>query len=146
MKEEIKIITTARAIIVNQNNQLLLVKNEYNGIWFTPGGWLDGFETLEETCKREVYEETGLTIKPESLYKIDYFQLTKKQNIKWKENINKIEHYYICKIENGDILCDDKNKNLWKDSDKGNTKFIKFFTKKELLQNNIAPKWLENAI
>lgn len=146
MKQKVNIITTARAIIINENNQILLVKNEEDGYWFTPGGWLDGFETLEETCAREVEEETGLKIKVKDLYKIDYYKLTKEQNIKWKENINKIEHYFICEIQSGNILSDQNNANLWQDKDKGNTGFIKFFNKEELEQNKVAPKWIKNLI
>ena len=140
---KVRIIITARALIFNEKNELLLVKNEENGVWFTPGGWLDGFETLDEACIREVYEETGLKIAVKKLFKIDYFQLTAEQNIKWNENINKIEHYFICKIISGEIKTNSQNKNLWEDKDKGNTGFIKFFSKAELKNNNIAPKWLD---
>ena len=146
----VKIITTARALILNEKKELLLVSNgeKQNGklLWFTPGGWLDGFEKLEETCKREIFEETGLEIEVIKLYKIDYFQLTVKQNIKWKENINKIEHYFLCKIVKGKILSTKDDENLWQDEDVGNTKFIKFFSKEEfLLKNNIiVPNWVAN--
>lgn len=141
----VKIIVTARALIFNKQNELLLVKNEKNGVWFTPGGWLDGFEKLEETCIREVYEETGLNIAVKKLFKIDYFQLTAEQNIKWKEDVNKIEHYFICEIISGNIKTNSQNQNLWEDEDKGNTGFIKFFSKLELKSHNIAPQWLNEV-
>ena len=143
---KVRIIITARALIFNDKNELLLVKNEENGVWFTPGGWLDGFETLEEACIREVYEETGLKVAVKKLFKIDYFQLTAEQNIKWKENINKIEHYFICDIISGEIKTNSQNQNLWEDEDKGNTGFIKFFSKAELKNHNIAPKWLDEVL
>ena len=129
---KVRIVITARALIFNNKQELLLVKNEKDGVWFTPGGWLDGFETLEQTCVREVFEETGLKIEVQKLFKVDYFQLTAEQNIKWKENINKIEHYFICKIASGEVESNLENKNLWQDKDKGNTCFIKFFSKSEL--------------
>ena len=33
------------------------------GTWALPGGHLEGGRSFEECCKREVFEETGLTIK-----------------------------------------------------------------------------------
>lgn len=140
----VKIITTARALIVNDQKQLLLVKNKQDDIWFTPGGWVDGFETLEEACTREVYEEVGITVKPIKLFKIDYYKLTKEQNIKWGEAINKIEHYFLCNIEKGEIKSDSDNKNLWNDKDVGNTEFIKFFSKEDLVKISFAPNWLKD--
>jgi 8-oxo-dGTP pyrophosphatase MutT (NUDIX family) len=140
----VRIITTSRALIVNNKNELLLVKNSKDEPWFTPGGWLDGFETLEEACVREVKEETGIEVKPEKLFKIDYYRLTKEENTKWNENINKIEHYFICTIASGDIKSDANNTNLWIDKDAGNTGFIKFFNKEELMGAEVNPKWIKD--
>jgi 8-oxo-dGTP pyrophosphatase MutT (NUDIX family) len=93
---------------------------------------------------REVYEETGLTVEPIKLLKVDYYQLTAEQNIKWKENINKIEHYFLCKIKKGRILQSEGNKNNWSDEDAGNTGFIRFFSQEELQKTNISPAWLKS--
>ena len=141
--KNVRIIITARALIFNEKNELLLVKNEINQPWFAPGGWLDGFEKLEETCVREIYEETGLTIKPLKLFKIDYYQLTAEQNIKWKENVNKIEHYFICKIVEGKIMQDDNFANKWIDEDVGNTGFINFFSQESLQKEEVSPQWIK---
>lgn len=145
-KENVKLIITGRAIIINKDKKLLLVKNKGENIWFTPGGWLTGFETLEEACAREVYEELGIRISPKKLFKIDYFRLTAKQNTKWKEAINKIEHYFLCDVNKGEIRSDANNNNLWIDHDSGNTQFVKYFNKAELSENNIAPLWLSSLI
>lgn len=140
----VRVISTARALIFNQKGELLLVKNSQNSPWFTPGGWVDGFETLEEACIREVYEETSLKITVHKLYKIDYYKQTAEENIKWKENVNKIEHYFICTIISGELKTDKNNKNLWEDHDAGNTAFIKFFTKEQAVKENIVPLWLKD--
>lgn len=34
-----------------------------NGMWSVPGGWLEYGESFEDAAKREVLEETGLSIK-----------------------------------------------------------------------------------
>ena len=55
----------AAAIIVG-DDRLLLVKHVHPQTgetwWVPPGGGLEGTETIHECVKREVYEETGLTI------------------------------------------------------------------------------------
>lgn len=142
MTEKVKIVITARAIIFNEQGQLLLVKNNKKGPWFTPGGWLQGFESLEEACIREVMEELGIIVDPIKFIRVDYFRLTARQNIKWQEAINKIEHYFLCKIREGSIQTDENNNNLWHDTDEGHTKFVKFFNKSELEKENIVPEWL----
>lgn len=54
----------ADAVIV-ENGKILLVKRDtepFKGMWALPGGRLDGDETLEECCIREVIEESGLEV------------------------------------------------------------------------------------
>lgn len=50
-------------ILVTRNDAVLLVRREHepaSGDWCLPGGYMDSFETPEETAKRELFEETGL--------------------------------------------------------------------------------------
>jgi len=48
-------------IILNDNNEVLLQKRQ-DGSWGLPGGLMDLGESFEEVAKREVFEETGLTV------------------------------------------------------------------------------------
>ncbi len=51
----------AKALIFNQNNQLLLLnKKSRNPSWDLPGGRIQKNESLQEALKREVCEETGI--------------------------------------------------------------------------------------
>ncbi len=52
------------AIIFSGGNVLMARRGKApgNGNWSVPGGALELGETLEEACKREVLEETGLTV------------------------------------------------------------------------------------
>ena len=48
-----------KALIYNSEGKLLLLEFT-RGIWDLPGGRMQKGESLEETLRREVYEETGL--------------------------------------------------------------------------------------
>lgn len=48
-------------LILNTENEILLQKR-YDGGWGLPGGLMELGESLEDTAKREVQEETGLAI------------------------------------------------------------------------------------
>ncbi len=43
--------------------RILLTRRTDNGRWCLPGGATDPGETVEETCVREVWEETGLRVR-----------------------------------------------------------------------------------
>jgi 8-oxo-dGTP diphosphatase len=56
---------TATAIILYSIDEMLLIKREtipFKGFWALPGGRMDTGETIEQTCIREVKEETGLEV------------------------------------------------------------------------------------
>jgi len=53
----------ATAIIFDtERNNVLLTQRTDNGRWCVPGGAMDPGESAEETCVREVMEETGLEV------------------------------------------------------------------------------------
>jgi ADP-ribose pyrophosphatase YjhB (NUDIX family) len=55
------------AAIVDENGQLLAVRRRDNGHWEPPGGILELDETIQAGLIREVREETGLEVEPQSL-------------------------------------------------------------------------------
>lgn len=53
----------ARIIIENENGEILFIRKRSNGNLGIPAGGMEENETIEKCIKREVQEETGLTIK-----------------------------------------------------------------------------------
>ena len=56
------IITGAAVLIFNQDNCLLMQHRKDNQQWGLIGGSMEIGESLEETARREVLEETGLEL------------------------------------------------------------------------------------
>jgi 8-oxo-dGTP pyrophosphatase MutT (NUDIX family) len=62
MGQEGKIRVGCSAIIFNNEGKFLLTRRKDNGQWCLPSGGLEPGESVEETCIREVFEETGLHV------------------------------------------------------------------------------------
>ena len=57
-----KIRVGCSAIIFDDAGRFLLTRRSDNGQWCLPSGGLEPGESVEETCIREVFEETGLHV------------------------------------------------------------------------------------
>lgn len=64
------LIPSTAAVILDKNDNLLLHLRSDSMTWGLPGGLMDVGETIVESVKREVFEETGLTIKNPQLFGI----------------------------------------------------------------------------
>ena len=79
-------------------------KAPLKGYWSLPGGLVETGEPLEAAIRREVSEETGLTIKP--LYLAEIFERI------MHDAAGRVEYHYVladyvCKIVSGDPRADD---------------------------------------
>jgi mutator protein MutT len=54
-------------IVVNDEGKVLVIRRRDNGHWEPPGGILELNETIEEGVRREVHEETGVSVQVERL-------------------------------------------------------------------------------
>ena len=64
------ILCACGCIIYNEKKEILLQKRADDNKWGIPGGNMELGETIEETACREVFEETGLTVKKLKLFNI----------------------------------------------------------------------------
>ncbi len=91
------------AIIINDRNEVLLVKRSKNSrvnpdIWSRPGGEVEFGESSAEAVEREVFEETGIIIKAvQSLGFLDNISPDRKTH--WI-SIGYLAEYVSGKIEN----------------------------------------------
>ncbi len=111
-------VIRVKGLIINSRNEILLGE-AFNTIQY-PGGHLEGEESLEKALKREIKEETGITLKGkyEPFFAIKYFM----KDYPKKGHNRALEIYYF-KI-NTDIVYDLKKTKLDNQEQKGNFKLI----------------------
>lgn len=52
-----------RAVVFNEKDEILLVREKHDGCWSLPGGWSDVGYSPKEVAVKEVKEETGLDVR-----------------------------------------------------------------------------------
>lgn len=119
---------TARGIVFNSQNQILVVSRD-SIIWELPGGGLEYDKSSSQMCIQEVYEETGLSVE------IEHFAGTFEYSMSKDDIIARtIIMYYKCKIIENENL--DPN---WKDLAYDVIKFRKFVNEEEFRGLNGRP-------
>ena len=66
-KEYVTPKVDVRAVVFNDCDEILLVREQSDGRWALPGGWADVGYSVSEVAVKEVFEESGLEVKPERL-------------------------------------------------------------------------------
>lgn len=56
------ILTGTSVVVRNEGGQILFQRRSDNGLWSLPGGMLEMGDSLEDTARREVFEEVGITV------------------------------------------------------------------------------------
>ena len=57
-----KIKTFGVRVLIKKDDSVFLVKHRYGDLWVFPGGGVKKEEPIEQAAKREVYEETNISI------------------------------------------------------------------------------------
>jgi 8-oxo-dGTP diphosphatase len=61
------VVPCVGAVVLDAAGRLLLIRRGHDphaGLWSLPGGRVEDGETLEQAVRREVLEETGLSVRP----------------------------------------------------------------------------------
>lgn len=100
-----KIRCSARAVLLDEMNRVLLIKflfNEIRGrkiLWVTPGGGLEEEESYKDCVIREVFEETGIKLK-----RIGPWIWTREVVFKGEEDsFISYERYFLVCVNNSNI-------------------------------------------
>lgn len=59
-----------RAVVFNEQKELLLVQEKSDDTWALPGGWGDVGYSPGEVAQKETLEEAGIIVKPKQLLKV----------------------------------------------------------------------------
>jgi len=101
--------------VLFQSGKVAMIYSEKYHFYKFPGGGIEGDETHLETLKREIKEETGMILKPESVREFGEVLLTQKMQKNGKDVILvQYNYYYLCETENeiGTQSLDDGEKEL----------------------------------
>ncbi len=90
-------IASVEAVIVRERELLFLRRNNEpaKGEWWFPGGRIRRGESLEQTLRREIKEETGLKLKSYKLVNV-YSRVFPERH--------DIAIVYLCKCEDGEVV------------------------------------------
>ncbi len=89
---------SARAIIEKDGKLLLVYSRKYDYYKF-PGGGIEKGETGENALIREVLEETGYRVIPESIKEYGYVLKRQLSNIEDNTIFEQYNYYYLCEVE-----------------------------------------------
>lgn len=95
---ELLLMPCAAAIVRDDQDRVLLQRRSDNGLWGIPGGALDPDEQPAQACVREVYEETGLIVRPVTLLAVETHPITAYPN---GDTVQAIASVFGCVIEGG---------------------------------------------
>ena len=102
---------SVRGIIFDDNGNIAMVYSQKYHYYKFPGGGVEGNETHIETLAREIKEEAGMTLIPESVKEFgEVLRIQKKDN---EDTIFiQYNYYYTCKVEDeiGEQNLDDGEK------------------------------------
>ena len=100
-----RIILVGAGVLIYKNGKVLLQKRRDSGLWADHGGGVEIGETLEETAKRELFEETGLTANS-----LEFFNIYSGKEMLYTypngDKVYFILSYWICEDFSGEIKID----------------------------------------
>ena len=87
---------SVRGIIIRNGKIAMMHSRKYN-YYKLPGGGIEPEETLEDTLIREVREESGLIVKPETIKEFGYVRRIEKG--RYEDIFIQDNYYFLCETE-----------------------------------------------
>ncbi|WP_456278802.1 NUDIX hydrolase [Bacillus sp. AK128] len=97
------IMVVAGAFVFDKENRVLMQKRSDNGQWGFPGGFMDLGESILDTARREVYEETGLNIEEPKLFGI-YSGHQYDKTFSNGDQVSLVQILFICNRYSGNLV------------------------------------------
>ncbi len=95
---DLLMVPCACGIVRDDEGRILIQRRSDNGLWSVPGGALDPDEQPAQACVREVYEETGLVVRPVRVLGVETHPVTTYPN---GDIAQAIVTVFDCVIEGG---------------------------------------------
>jgi len=97
------IMVVAGAFVFDKENWVLMQKRSDNGQWGFPGGFMELGENVQDTARREVYEETGLVLNELELFGI-YSGPQYDKVFPNGDQVSLVQISFICKSYTGELV------------------------------------------
>jgi ADP-ribose pyrophosphatase YjhB (NUDIX family) len=100
--QEKVIMVIAGAFVFDKDNRLLLQRRTDNGQWGLPGGFMELEETVQDTARREVFEETGLHLEKLDLFGV-YSGPDYDKTFSNGDQVSMVQFIFTCKDFKGEV-------------------------------------------
>jgi 8-oxo-dGTP pyrophosphatase MutT (NUDIX family) len=97
-------LSTAAGVVQDGAGRVLLVRRADNGAWTLPGGIIEPAEQPADAAVREVFEETGVVVVPETLSSVTVFQPITYPN---GDQVQYLELTFRCRATGGQARVND---------------------------------------
>lgn len=134
--ERYKYVINVELAVVRGDKFLITVRSEDEdyapGVLAYPGGKVEpgtvGAGTLEETAKRELLEETGLTVR-----RLEYLE---SKSFEMQEDTFVMDVVFLAEVEEGEARVQDPRE----------LTELHWLTAEEILENRLTPEWLASSV